>query len=82
MSTFLGIDVGGALRKIATKILDSGVPDNHVTVVKEQFNAGLTANPVPYNIHIEWHQESTYRVIDKKDLSTGWPFLPKGSPPR
>jgi hypothetical protein len=158
---FRQVEVKGALHKIATKILDSGVPDNHVTVVKEQFNAGLangqrrtgynflnrtnkdvgdfqiaggavkvtgsssrdvcqevnfqvgyrwndrmdpnfdyltdrlywaalkglrpilrTADPTPYNIHIEWSQESTYRITDKKDLSTGWPFLPKGSPPR
>jgi len=42
--------------------------------LKMFYYQGLLRNPIPYNIHIIWNQESTYRVIHGANKSTGWPF--------
>jgi len=41
--------------------------------LKMFYYQGLLRNPIPYNIHIIWNQESTYRVIHGANKSTGWP---------
>ena len=50
--------------------------------LKVLYWTGQSRNPMPYNIHISWSQESTYRIAGKKEISTGWPLGAQGSPPR